>query len=120
MIPEIVDGQSGEDVLIRDYADKLIENDVSKLRVIKSDVVDPTQLQMALYTEVDAYVMGRRDQLPELLPFVEPTQKDMVVIAPVVCHCGCGKMEGWHRYWTNKWVVYKPREEYTDTKLPEV
>lgn len=110
VIPNTINDQDALTLLKRDYPE------VKHLEVKQSSEVDVSKLKMAPYSEIDRYVTAQNEiSPPELQPFQEPTQKDMVQYTPAVCYCGCGRFEGWNLYWTNRWVVYVPRNASEET-----
>jgi len=105
--PQKVNSQDGLEAFLEDYPEI---RDLG-LEILKPEDVKKEDLCMASFSEVDAYVCGRSEKRPELLPFREPESKEVVILSPTLCYCGCGRFEGWHRYWANQWIVYVPRKK---------
>jgi hypothetical protein len=110
VIPKQINGENGSDVLSKDYPELLESDDCPAFVTREIGQDDETEMKMALFSEVDAYVCGRTQAEPTLLPFHFPKQEEMVGYRGSLCYCGCGKFEGWRRYWENKWIVYVPRK----------
>ncbi len=82
----------------------------SGYEVLRPEEINQADLRMAEFSQVDAYVCGWSETLPELKPFQVPDDEDVVSIRGALCYCGCGKFERWHTYWENKWIIYVPRK----------
>ncbi|OGL94918.1 hypothetical protein A2348_05525 [Candidatus Uhrbacteria bacterium RIFOXYB12_FULL_58_10] len=108
LIPDKINGGDGLEEYLFDYPE-LLAGDTPSYRTLELKELNADSLRMAAFSEVDAYVCGRTEQVPALLPFVPPKTNEVVLYRPSVCSCGCGNFEGWHRYWENKWIVYVPR-----------
>lgn len=110
ILPEKINGKNGIDELLIDYPELQ-----GNLSVLSKNELDESKLKMAEFESVDAYVCGRTDEVPELIDFHEPASKDIVTWQSITCYCGCGDIEGYSRYWTDKWIVYVPRTENSKT-----
>lgn len=68
---------------------------------------DTTTWMMAEQQLVDAFVCGRSDEKPVLIPFEPPPQKEVIEYKPIIGLTG--SFEYFSLYWVNKWIVYIPR-----------
>jgi hypothetical protein len=116
IIPEKINNEDGVSKFLNDYPELKDSGQKAKLETIKLSEFENKQLKMARYNDVDEYVCGISDQIPQLYDFVPPKSEDMVVYAAEYCQCGCGDFERWHLYWLNRWVVYIPRGNKADSR----
>ncbi len=113
MIPKTLDEERGLDAFLRDYPEMHAQGQEPKYTLMPDtdESADQTDWKMSRFSEVDTFVCGRTETIPTLLPFKPPAGNEMVRFRASLCFCGCGKFEGWHRYWENKWIVYVPRKK---------
>jgi|GEM_PF-5965594 len=107
LCPDKIDGENGMDDLLDEYPE------VAEIGfdTLKPEEVNQSDLRMALFSEVNDYVCGKSEKIPDLKAFKDPKTEDMIRLAPSLCLCGCGSFEGWHRFWVNRWIVYVPRKK---------
>lgn len=106
-IPEKINEKNGMETLLKTYP----ELDKMGYEVKKSVEVDSSKLKMVRWKDMDAYVCGQSEEIPELIDFEMPKEKEMICYSAATCHCGCGRFEHWYLYYPNKWIICEPREK---------
>ncbi len=110
IIPEKINDKDAIERFLDVYPELEDDKQGNKLEKLKLSEIKDKELKMAKFDEVDEYVCGFTDKIPQLHDFTPPGSEDMVEYRAQYCHCGCGNFERWNLYWPNKWIVYVPRK----------
>jgi hypothetical protein len=104
LIPKLINGRDGLDTLLIEYPE-IRDHGHTELN---PDGADTSTWMMADQRAVDAYVCGRSEEEPKLIPFKLPCQEDIVSYRPVIGMTG--NFECFSLYFVNRWTVYIPRK----------
>ena len=107
LIPKVINEQDGLKTFLDEYPEIAVQ---SYLKLDPTEQ-DSSGWMMADQRAVDAYVCGRSDQPPQLIPFELPAQADIVSYRPVMGPTG--HFEFFSLYFENRWIVYVPRNAKT-------
>lgn len=106
-IPEKINEEDGIETFLKTYP----ELHKNGYEVKKPAEVDQGKLTMVQWKDMDDYVCGRSEEIPELLDFEIPKETEMICYNAATCWCGCGRFEDWYLYYPNKWIIYEPRKK---------
>ena len=110
ILPKTINGEDGLAEFFQTYPEL---NDQPHAKLDPSSA-DKSGWMMARQKDVDAYVCGRTEALPTLIPYQEPPQKDYIRFRPVFGPTD--DFEFFSLYWENTWIVYIPRTTSPEEK----
>ena len=103
LIPRTINERDG----LQDFLDEYPEIAEAPHQVAAVNEADTATWKMAEQADIDAFVCGRTNTKPTLVPFRSPSQDEVIQYRPIIGQSG--DFEFFSLYWVNKWIVYIPR-----------